>query len=201
MPLFGAEAPAFFRELAENNTREFFHAHRALYDAAIREPLERLTEVAEGRYGAGHVMRPNRDIRFSKDKSPYRTSAGMSASGVYLSVSAEGIDAGGGVYGPTREQLDRARRAIDGVPRVAAELRDLVDGLVAQGFEFAGPELATAPRGYARDHPRIELLRMTHYAALRKLPGDSGLPEVQAVWAQIEPLIEWTGRVIGPRGD
>ena len=159
-----------------------------------------------------HVMRPNRDIRFSADKSPYKTNAAMSAgrsAAVYLSVSGSGIEVGGGLYQPTRDQLAKARAAIadDGMsPRLsfcvpARELAAIVADLTAAGFELAGPPLKTAPRGFDRDHRHIDLLRLTHYAALRSLPRDATDRIIDDAWQQVAPLIAWADAHAGVARD
>jgi uncharacterized protein (TIGR02453 family) len=162
--------------------------------------MEALLAEAESRYGAGRVMRINRDVRFSPDKSPYSTSSSLWAGavgGVYLRVSSAGLEVGGGLYEPTRDQLARGREAIDRRPKAADALADIVDELSRQRYELAGPPLRTAPRGYARDHPRIELLRLTHYAALRHVPLATPIDEIRRGWRSVEPLIRWVDRYVG----
>jgi uncharacterized protein (TIGR02453 family) len=146
------------------------------------------------------VFRPNRDVRFSADKSPYKLNGAMTAGrvgGVYVSVSVDGLVAGGGLYEPSRDQLARAREVIadDGPP--AAELAAIIDELDRDGFELAGPLLKTAPRGVDRDHPRIALLRLLHYAGLRPLPREATTAEVEAAWGSLEPLLDWVERRVG----
>ncbi|KAA9107962.1 DUF2461 domain-containing protein [Microbacterium rhizomatis] len=197
---FGAEASGFLAALAQDNSRAFFDAHRSQYERVIRQPMEDLLGEAEATYGSGRVMRPNRDVRFSTDKSPYRTDAGLwagSVGGVYLSLTAEHLEVGGGLYEPSRDQLARARTAIDSAPTAAARLAQIVATLVAEGFEMAGPSLRTAPRGYDREHPHIELLRLKHYAALTTLPVDAAPEEIRHSWETVEPLIEWAGTFVG----
>lgn len=201
---FTTEATKFFDALADNNNRTFFTEHRDTYDRAIRQPLEDLLGEVQDRYGAGRVMRPNRDVRFSKDKSPYKVNAALWAGevgGVYLSVSAQGLAVGGGLYEPARDQLERARRAIDGQPRAAAELEKVREALVDAGFEFAGPFLKTAPRGYDTDHPHIELLRLKHFAALTNLPITANRARILDAWGQVDPLIKWVDARIGAARD
>lgn len=191
---FGRDASGFLDALGRDNSRAFFEAHRATYDSAVRQPLEDLLGEAEAIYGPGRVMRPNRDVRFSPDKSPYKTSASMwagSVGGVYLSLTSRHLRVGGGIYEPSRDQLARARTAIDSVPTAAARLSEIVDSLVGAGFEMAGPSLTTAPRGYDRHHPRIELLRLKHFAALTTLPVDAAPADIRRAWKEVEPLIEW----------
>ncbi len=191
---FGKDASGFLDALAHDNSRAFFEAHRETYDSAVRQPLEDLLGEAEATYGPGRVMRPNRDVRFSPDKSPYKTSASMwagSVGGVYLSLTARHLQVGGGIYEPSRDQLARARTAIDSAPTAAARLSEIIDALAGAGFEMAGPSLKAAPRGYDRDHPRIELLRLKHFAALTTLPVDAAPSDIRGAWSAVEPLIEW----------
>lgn len=197
---FTVGASEFLSALADDNTKQFFDAHRREYEELVRQPLEDLLAEAESIHGPGRVMRPNRDVRFSADKSPYKTSASMWAGtvgGVYLSLTAEHLQVGGGIYDPSRDQLARGRTAIDAAPQAAARLQEIVDGLEAEGFEMAGPPLKTAPRGYDRDHPRIELLRLKHYAALTTLPVDAEPETIRAAWTAVAPLIEWGGTYVG----
>jgi uncharacterized protein (TIGR02453 family) len=200
-PLFEPDAFEFLKTLAANNNREFFTSNRDIYEENLRVPLENLTAAAQDKYGPGKVMRPNRDVRFSADKSPYRTNASMWAGtvgGVYLSVSTSGIEAGGGLYEPTRDQLSRARDAISVSPLAAAELRKAISALLDDGFEVAGPSLKTTPKGYDKEDPNIELLRLKHYAALKHLPATASRAEIEQTWAAVEPLIAWAGKHIGP---
>lgn len=120
--------------------------------------MEALLAYAEPRWGSGRVMRPNRDVRFSADKSPYRLSASMWASGG----------------------------------------REALEALQGRGFEVAGPSLSTAPKGYARNHPEIELLRLRHYAAVQHLPVSATLGEIDDAWSAVAPLTSWVERHVGP---
>ena len=201
MSLFSPEAAEFFSGIAEDNSKSYFDEHRAVYTRAIRQPMEDLLAEAEETYGSGRIMRPNRDVRFSANKAPYRTDAALWAGavgGVYLNVSANGLEAGGGLYAPSRDQLDRARTAIDSRPLVASHLSGILATLGSAGFTIAGPSLTTAPKGYARDHPAIDLLRLKHFAALHTLPGDASADDIRETWALVEPLIEWCDTVVGP---
>ncbi len=197
---FTAQASNFLTALAADNSREFFEAHRGEYVTTIRQPLEDLLGEAEARYGPGRVMRPNRDVRFSADKSPYKTNASIWAGtvgGIYLSLSASHIDVGGGIYDPSRDQLDRARTAIDSHPLAASELSTVLDALTRDGFEVAGPVLTTAPRGYPREHEHIELLRLKHYAALKSVPITASPDVIRSSWEAVQPLIDWGNTFVG----
>ena len=197
---FRPGAVRFLDGLAADNSKGYFDAHRDAYQTDIRGPLEDLTAEAEEKYGPGKVMRPNRDVRFSKDKSPYRLTAAMWAGevgGVYLSLTRDHIEVGGGIYEPTRDQLLRARTAIADMPRAAAELDTIVKTLATRGFRRAGPSLTTAPRGYDRDHDQIELLRLKLYAAITNIRVTAGRDDVRTAWKQVEPLIAWADEHVG----
>src|SRR5437764_10559168 len=124
-----------------------------------------LIELSEKFGGEVKMFRQNRDIRFSRDKSPYKTNtygilhgSDIPAQGLYASISAHGLVAGSGYHTMARDQLDRFRDSVAddrrGPKLVAAAAR-----AEKAGLELWGESLATAPRGYPKDHPRIELLR------------------------------------------
>lgn len=117
--------------------------------------------------------------------------------GVYLSLTAQHLEAGGGIYGPTRDQLVRARSAIDSVSTASARLREIIDALRSGGFEMAGPSLKTAHKGYDRDHRDIELLRLKHYAPLTTLPVSAAPEKIREAWQAVEALIEWGDTHVG----
>lgn len=193
-PVFGRGVAAFYRGLAADNSREYFEAHRDAYEKAIRIPLEDLADLAQPTYGPAKVFRPNRDVRFSKDKSPYKLNGAMTAGrlgGVYASVSADGVSAGGGLYDPSRDQLARVRDAIATKRGAAAALQKALDRATGAGLELMGPSLKTAPRGYDPEHPRIELLRMQRFAALRRLPLKATQDDITGVWNTLDPLLAW----------
>lgn len=200
-PAFSLDAAAYLTALAADNSKAFFDAHRDDYIQLIRQPLEALLAAAEPAFGPGKVMRPNRDVRFSANKDPYRTDASMMAGaigGVYANLNAERLEVGGGLYDPSRDQLERARTAIAERPDLAAALQSIIDDLVAAGFELAGPSLKTAPRGVDPQHPALPLLRLQHYAAVRRLPIDAPTDEILRTWTQVRPLIGWIDEHVGP---
>jgi uncharacterized protein (DUF2461 family) len=117
--------------------------------------------------------------------------------GVYLSISSSGMQVGGGLYAPTRDQLSRGRDAIAESPIASAALKKIVQRLESDGFEIAGPSLVTTPRGYKKDDPNIELLRLKHYAALNHLPATATIEDIERAWIQVEPLIKWATSHVG----
>ena len=174
------------------NEKSWFEDHREDWERHVRDPMDALLQEAERRYGPGRVLRQHRDLRFTPDARPYREDTGFTAGGVYLSAGVDGLQVGGGLYEPSRPQLRAARTTIDERPHAAAALQRVLDDLTDAGYELAGPPLRTAPRGYDRDHPRIDLLRMQHYAALVHLPLESPLDDVVAAWDRVQPLVRWT---------
>ncbi len=210
---FGPGATRFYEELAANNTREWFHANRRWYEDDVRAPLEHLLADLAGEFGEGKVFRPNRDTRFSKDKSPYKTAAaaviersGDGAHSLYLQLSAEGLMVAGGAYMLPSDLLARMRAAIDD-DRAGPELERIVGDLRDRGAT-AGThdELKTAPRGYPKDHPRIELLRWKGVIAWFDHPPGPWLSTAEARdrvvegWRAIAPLNAWLDAHVRPGG-
>jgi uncharacterized protein (TIGR02453 family) len=199
----------FYAGLEADNSRAYFERERETYEGCVREPLEDLLQEAQGEFGPGKVFRPNRDVRFSNDKSPYKTQAAAvvpsrgGAASYYLSLSKGGVHVGGGVYELSRDQRDRYRAAVQR-DRPANELTAIVEQLERQGLEFAGPELKRAPKGIDPDHPRIGLLRRTRLAALRAFPpgpdiheGERAREAVFGTWRALTPLIGWIDEHVG----
>jgi uncharacterized protein (TIGR02453 family) len=140
------------------------------------------------------VFRPYRDVRFSKDKSPYKTAiAATLAGGGYISFSADGLGAGSGLYMPAPDQLERFRQAVAD-SRAGRKLVRIVDELREAGIEVSAHDvLKTAPRGYPKDHPRIELLRHKGLIAWKQWPVAAWMGTAKAKDRIIEFL-----RVTGP---
>lgn len=166
-----AEALEFFEGLEADNSRSYWTAHQAGYERDVRAPMVELLAELEPEFGAGKIFRPHRDVRFSADKSPYKTAIAATVErGGYVQLSAQGLAAGTGMYMMDTDQLARYRQAVaDDVP--GGELQAVVDGLVRQGMDVTGHDrLRTTPRGFPRDHPRIELLRCKGLIAWRQWP-------------------------------
>jgi uncharacterized protein (TIGR02453 family) len=208
---FGAEVRRWFLGLEKDNSREYFSASRDFFEASIRGQLEALlTELSDGFGGEVKMFRQNRDVRFSADKSPYKTNtygvvygSGIAAQGLYASISARGLVAGSGYHMMARDQLDRYR---DGVadPTYGPELVKLVARADKAGLELWGESLATAPRGYPKDHERIELLRrksLSLGATLelgRGISRTDGLRFVGKTWRSAAPVTGWLDERVGP---
>lgn len=201
------EAVDFYEELELDNSREWWTAHRERYDTAVRAPMEVLAAALEGEFGPSKLFRPNRDVRFSQDKSPYKTHQGVvvataSGMGWYVQVSAAGLMTAAGWYAGTAGQVARYRAAVDDED-TGADLRRLVDRLLAAGFDIDGDRLKTRPRGVAEDHPNLDLLRHRTLTAERQhgapkwLPTREVLERVAADWRAYRPLMDWLAMQVG----
>jgi uncharacterized protein (TIGR02453 family) len=197
----------FYEDLGADNSKTWWNAHKDVYDTAVREPITALAAALEPEFGAAKVFRPYRDVRFSKDKTPYKTAQGAfvavaPSTGYYLQVDASGLRLAGGCYHASGEQLTRFRSAIDRDDR-GTDLEKLLQKLTRKGFEIGGDKLKTAPRGYAADHPRIELLRHKSLTASINvgcpdwLETPKAVDEVRKAWRALRPLVEWAQDVQG----
>jgi uncharacterized protein (TIGR02453 family) len=141
-------------------------------------------------------------VRFSRDKSPYKTHQGALVGDFYVQLSAAGVLVAAGYYSTTPDQVERLRAAVaDDVTGPALErvLRRVRD----EGFAVEGDQLKTRPRGYPAEHPRIELLRFRTLVAMRTLDstgaeGGGMVEEVRAAWRRLRPLAEWLDQHVGP---
>ena len=112
------EAVEFFDGLLADNSKVYWQDHKDVYEQCVRAPMEELLVELADEFGAGKVFRPYRDVRFSKDKSPYKTAiAARLAGGGYVQMSADGLAAGCGLYRPAPDQLERYRGRGGGRPQ------------------------------------------------------------------------------------
>jgi uncharacterized protein (TIGR02453 family) len=194
------EFQRFFIGLELDNSKRYFEAHRDVYQTAVRAPMEALVGSLEPRFGPGKVFRINRDIRFSADKSPYKTNiaatVGMGGAGGYISLDARGLSVATGRYEMAPAALPKYRESVDREAS-GAELAAIVDGLDADGFQVGGEELKRVPPGYQKEHPRARLLRHKRLYVWKAfglqpwLGSAEARDHVLATWARAEPLNEW----------
>lgn len=207
---FPVAALDFYDDLELDNTRAFWAAHKHVYDESVRAPMEALTAELAEEFGTAKVFRPYRDVRFAKDKTPYKTHQGAyvaagPACGWYVQVGAPGVRVGAGFYRAEAPDLARIRAAID-AEHSGRELERIVAGLRKKGFEISGEQLKTTPRGYAADHPRIDLLRHKSLALGRSygfgpvISSPDLTEEVRADWRRLRPLVEWVTERLDPIG-
>jgi len=224
---FTAQTLRFFKQLAANNNKEWFEAHRDDYETNVREPMRELVEELDVRFARfapeiggdpkRSMFRINRDIRFSKDKSPYKTNAGCwfhhrSASRKVGSEAAEGSAGfyfhlqpgksfiGAGVWMPPRPQLTKLRDAIAEKPqafgRMVQALPKRFGGLSAESA------LKRIPRGYAEDHPAAKWLKYQSFTTGRSLTDaqvtSAKLPALlEREYEAMLPLVRWVNGAFG----
>lgn len=198
---FSATALDFYDDLEMDNTKTFWEAHRQTYDTEVAAPMKALTAELTNEFGAAKVFRPYRDVRFAKDKTPYKTSQGAfvaagPSTGWYVQIGAPGVMVGAGFYEASAARLASVRDAIVH-DRHGPELVSILATLESAGWKLGGDTLKTTPRGYDAEHPRIALLRhksMTlskHYGFDPFIHTPELLDRVRADWREVRPLIDW----------
>ncbi|MBB3045175.1 TIGR02453 family protein [Nocardioides soli] len=198
----------FYDDLEVDNTKSFWEKHKAVYTESVRRPMEALCAELTGEFApdgqSAKVFRPYRDVRFAKDKTPYKTHQGAfvrvgEATGWYVELSPRGVRTGGGFYEASGPRLAAFREAV-AHDRFGPELEKIVRSLERKGFEIGGDRLKTSPRGYDAEHPRIELLRHRSLTAGHSLGFEPVIhtPEVLDIvrddWRTLRPLVEWCAR-------
>ena len=153
------EAVEFYEGLADDNSKTYWAEHKSVYDECVKAPMEELLAELAHDFGEGRVFRPYRDVRFSKDKTPYKLNCAAHLPGGYISFSADELFVGSGLYMPAPDQLKRFRAAVDD-DKSGSALESIVTTLRKHGYDVGAHDvLKTAPKGYPKEHPRIELLK------------------------------------------
>jgi uncharacterized protein (TIGR02453 family) len=198
---FPAAALDFYDDLEMDNSKTFWTANKHVYEEAVKAPMVALLAELEPEFGAAKIFRPYRDVRFAKDKTPYKMAQGAfidlgPATGYYVQLSAPGVRVGAGFYEASGDRLARIRTAID-EDRRGKQLEKLLLALQAEGWVLGGDKLKTTPRGYDVGHPRIDLLRhksmtvgksygfepIIHTAELAE--------QIRQDWRATAPLLDW----------
>jgi uncharacterized protein (TIGR02453 family) len=214
------ETIEFYRQLEHNNNRTWFDAHKQDYIEYVQKPSlefitamgERLKEISPKivydtrTNGAGSLMRIYRDIRFSPDKTPYKTNLGIvfwegkgkksENPGFYFHVAPYGLGFFSGMYDFNKGMLNAYRVAVVN-DTLGEELVDILNNIQSAGYETGGEHYKRVPRGYDPDHPRADLLKYnTLYASITDLnPKLMTQPEFMDVafghWKKMAPLHKW----------
>ncbi len=205
---FPIEGIEFYEQLAADNSRSFWQENRGRYDEFVKQPMIELTQALED-FGPFHMFRPYNDVRFSKNKPPYKTAQGAygeseGGTGYYAQFSAEGLMVGAGYYAMAKDQLARFRQAIDG-ESTGAELAALVADAERRKYSISAIDsLKTAPRGYPKDHPRIELLRRKGLIAVKEFGAPKWIhtagaaKRIRDTWTGVDDLCAWLDAHVGP---
>ena len=183
----------FLEELSRNNHKKWFDANKARYERDVREPALEFVAAMAAPLGkisphfravpkkvGGSLMRVHRDVRFSKDKTPYKTNVGIQfrheagcdvhAPGFYFHIDTEQVFLGAGVWHPESKALNAIRAAIDEDPQTWKRAKG--GKAFRDHYELSGDSLKRPPRGYDTEHPMIEDLKRKDHIAICKLDHD-----------------------------
>jgi uncharacterized protein (TIGR02453 family) len=209
---FPEEMLTFYEGLEADNSKPYWNDHREQYETAVATPMRALLDDLGPEFGEAKFFRPYRDVRFSKDKTPYKTHAGAVVHGapgdgaLYVQVSADGLLVAGGYYATATDQAQRLRLAVAD-DRVGRELERILAPLLSEGWRLGGDRLKRVPKEFAElaesDGPRAELVRAKSLSAARHFPPDDTLhsPELRDRVAEhfraLAPLNEWLRQNVG----
>ncbi|MDO8733176.1 MAG: DUF2461 family protein [Actinomycetota bacterium] len=205
---FGPGLIDFYLALEKNNNREWFQANRATYDSQVALPLKALASELETKYAPIKVFRPYRNTRFWPELPPLNEHASLVANAGELAIFYLRIDADGMLVNGGSHQLDRTQiahfRSIVATEKGASMVRGLLADAATQGFTLADESsLKTAPRGYSKDHPNIDLLRLRslslsrHHAPGRWLATRESLDRIVNGWQSVTPWVRWLREDLG----
>jgi uncharacterized protein (TIGR02453 family) len=205
------EALEFYDGLAADNSKAYWTEHKSVYTEKILRPMTELTEELATEFGEPKIFRPYRDVRFSADKSPYKTHCGAVLGGTglggagYVQLSADGLAAGAGMWQLGPEQLARYRAAVAS-DDAGAELEQVIAVIEKEDADITihgHGALKSAPRGYPADHPRITLLRYKGLTAWKEWPVEAWLETAAAkdrlvsFFRTARPLCSWLADHVG----
>lgn len=223
-PYFSPETVAFYRELGQNNNREWFEENKSRYQEQVIVPAQRFVEDLGERLrredrrfiydtrtnGAGSIFRIYKDVRFSKDKTPYKTHLGllfwlglsskkMENPGFYVQVDETGAQIHCGHYALEGALLNAFREAVN-KPKQAANLQAIFDQLQLQGYSTGREHYKRVPRGYDKDHPYAHLLRYNAAVASTPPINKTTLYSEDFIdlcfdhYKNVAPLMNWLGK-------
>ena len=204
---FGERLVDFYEGLEADNSKAYWTDHKAVYQEHVHAPMAELLAELEDEFGPGKVFRPYRDVRFSKDKTPYKTWCGgvieqQRGQGWYVQVDANHLLVASGYWDMQSDQIERYREAVAD-DRRGGELAALLETLQDQEFTIEGHRLKRLPRGVDADHPRVELLKHKSLYCARRWPPDDTLHDpacadrVRRAWRALTPLAQWLNDHVG----
>lgn len=191
-----------------DNSKAYWNDHKVIYEEAVKGPMLALLASLAPEFGQAKLFRPYRDVRFSKDKTPYKTAAAAALGddvqgGRYVQVSAEGLMVAGGAHGLTTDQARRLRAAA-AEDAAGTALVDILATLRPAGFTIEGERLKRVPAEFGADHPRADLLTLKTLFAYRRFEPGEWLHTAQAAqvvagaWRAVTPLNDWLRVHVGP---
>ena len=207
---FPDEAFAFYEGLVADNTKAYWTDHKPTYDACVKAPMEALLAQLEPEFGPATFFRPYRDVRFAKDKTPYKEHAGAvvkddlsGKAALYVQVGADGLYIGSGYFHTATDQARRLRAAI-AEDRTGKHLARILDTLTKNGWEIFGERLKRLPKEYDENHPRADLLHHKSLVAGQALEPAPWMhtpkcaDRIASMWRELLPLGEWLKDNVGP---
>lgn len=204
---------SFLKELAENNNRDWFEANKPVFEKQQKETKAFFNEVGESLSKVDSIektkiFRIYKDVRFSKDKTPYKTNFGVSygrtkpmlRGGYYLHLENNGSFLAGGFWEPNKEDLERIRKEIE---LDASELREIINSSDFKKYfgELIGDEVKTAPKGFDKTHPDIDLIRKKQFIVVRKFTNKEVLSsnfkdEIIETYVAMRPYFDYMSSVL-----
>jgi uncharacterized protein (TIGR02453 family) len=205
---FPDRALVFYEGLEADNSKPYWTDNKKVYEEEVRAPMEALLAELAPEFGEPKIFRPYRDVRFSKDKTPYKTAIGgyirneEGAGSYYVQLSADGLHVAGGMWGPAPDQIARMRRAID-EDVSGKDLERIVTALRRGGYNVNGNPTTRMPRGFDTDHPRADLLKHRQLTAGRAYEPEpwlherAALTKVRTAWRAVATLNTWLATHVG----
>lgn len=197
---FPETALDFYEGLEADNSKAYWTDHRQLYEDDVAAPMRSLLDELEPTFGVAKLFRPYRDLRFSKDKSPYKTRqyavVHTGDQGLYVGIDAHGLHLGGGRFHASTAQVTQLRAAVD-AETSGKELDTLLASLRRKGFRIGGDQLKRVPKPWDDSHPRADLLRHKSLIAYvdhepaEWLHTPAAKAEVVSAWTAVLPLNRW----------
>ena len=199
----------FYDGLDEDNSKEYFHAHKEQWESSVKGPMALMLAALASEFGVAHAFRPNRDVRFATDKRPYKDNHGAVVGGPmgtginYVEVNGAGMFVGSGLYQMAPDQLARFRLAVAD-DESGSTLQLLLSKAVRKGLDPGAPSLVRIPKPWSADHARQALLRHKRMILGRSWPQPAWLHTSEAVtqvrntWRACVPLNTWLAQFVGP---
>jgi uncharacterized protein (TIGR02453 family) len=194
----------FYEDLEADNSKAFWAAHKHIYEESVRAPMEALAAELAPEFGAAKYFRPYRDVRFAKDKTPYKTQQGLwfGETSIYVQIDPGGLTVAGGYWSTESSQVARLRRAVaDDVAGPA--LQRAIVAVERAKFEIGGQSVTRVPSGYPKDHPRADLLLYKTLTGRRAFGAPAWLTtkrartEITKAARSLAPLTGWLDTHVG----
>lgn len=203
---FPPELFDFFAALERDNSKAFWQTRRDIWQSKVQVPMLKMLEELTADFGPLRMFRPNRDTRFSKDKSPYKLWTGATSEsqavggiGYYFSLSATTMTVGYGAMAMDGVQANAFRRAVQN-DRSGSAFLEILKWSAGEGFPVTGglePPLQRVPPGFQKDHPRADLFRWKGAGIIQEderaewMNGPAAIEHVRRVWTVAQPLKTW----------